>query len=306
MNVLRRFMCLALVPFSVALADGPDNATASPGNPLGDVLHPGRASAGLVWHLGFDAGLTYSMFSNGPISYTSANPFWSKSTALPLSQFPLESTVNEGNGLGFVAGLAADLSLSKMVGIVLKLNYHTRVGSFDNNTDNLLIHPDTRTNLTSVFNDKVDWTFSYIGIDLLARVQLLEDKLYLLVGPSFGSLLKSNAKLTQTIVRPDDIYYTEEVYQTSPTERMLRQAESEQEVSGFDESRVDLKAGLGWWIPLSENLFLTPEVTVAIPLTKLASSVDGKARFSSPFTASNPKWNMVTIFGTVGLRWRLQ
>lgn len=298
-------ICLLLAPALDAVSGGPD----------GDVLRPGRSS-GLVWNLGLDAGITYSSFSNGPISFRSPNPYWGGLTFAeqianwnplqPDIALPLESTIDGGSGLGFVLGATADLSLSRMFGLALKVNYHTRNGSFENEYDTQFLHPTTTTGQTMVLRDEVDWSFTYIGVDLLARIQLLEDSWYVLVGPSFGSLNSNNAKLTQTIVRPDDIYYTEQVYQNNPTERQLKSAGSEGEITGFESSRFDLKAGVGTWIPLGPAVFLTPEVTVAIPLTKIAKGVSGTARFNPPFTPNNPDWNALTIFATVGIRWRLK
>ena len=315
MNVLRHFTCLLFVPLALASAGGGDG-TSLPWTSPGDVLHPGSPSSGLVWHLGLDAGLTYSMFGHGPATYLSPNPYWSTSLAAPYTLYPFDTPVNDGKGLGFAIGAAVDLSFSRMFGIVGKVNYHTRVGAFDNTIDTKTIHPQTQTGLTTVFENKVDWTFSYIGIDLLARIQLIEQKLYVLVGPSFSNLLKNKATLAQTIVQPNDIYYTEEVFQTSPVERKLRSLSTEGEVAGFDKWRTDIKIGLGWWIPLKEDLFLTPEITVAIPVSKMVAGVSSTVTpatpivaapvaDSSPFLRSPSNWNMTTIFATVGLRWRL-
>jgi hypothetical protein len=58
----------------------------------------------------------------------------------------------------------------------------------------------------------------------------------------------------------------------------------------MQKNRVDIKGGFGTWIPISKTLFLTPELTLNYPLTKLQSSID---------------YNMFTIFFTVGLRWKM-
>lgn len=274
----------------------------------GDVLRPSRSKPStFVWYLGLDAGVTYSMFSNGKVSFFTQNPY--------NPQFPLLATIDEGNGLGFYLGGTADFVLSDFIGIQLKLHYSTRSGSFDESTDTRSIHVDTQTGLTTVFRDEVDWSFNHFGGDLLLRVQVIENSLYALIGPSFASLQSNKAKLKQTITQPSDIYYTEAPTNTTPNQ--LKTASSDVEVQNLKSSRLDLKAGIGTWINISEDLFLTPEFTVSFPLSKMIDNLPVTPDIGSltnrrigttllPIDIlTNKDFNMLTLQFTVGLRWKL-
>lgn len=276
----------------------------------GDVLRPHReTSSDYHWFIGLDGGITYSMFSNGPVSFFTTNPH--------NPRFPLNAHADEGNGVGFYLGLTLDFPLSDMFGLVFKGNYHTRVGSFDESIDLGEIHPMTMTDLTTVLNNKVDWEFAYLGLDALLRVNFGESGFYGLVGPSFGSLSSNTASLDQEILQPDDIYYTEDVNGVDDIVNFFRTASSEEEVAGFMETRIDLKAGLGYMAELSDGLFLVPEILIALPMTDFIDtdyelSEESAGLFDwyrdsdgTPLVESNPDFNMTTIFFTVGLRWRI-
>jgi hypothetical protein len=299
-----------------AHADGPGGRnpwTLSLRSDAGDVLRPKRASGEYSWFIGLDAGLTYSSFSNGPLAYYTPNPH--------NPRYVLPASVNEGSGLGLYFGATLDFPLSDIFGVVLKGNYHTRMGAFDQTTDMMEIHPQTETDLSTVINNKTDWTFNYIGIDLLGRINLGSSPVYLLLGPSFGFLQSNNAKLDQTLVQPDDIYYTEDVQGLDEVVNELRTASMEAEVSGFKSSRIDVKFGVGMWIELNPNLYLTPEITVAYPLGTFVESDNINLNHIPTQSAeiipvwsngeelelarSNKDFNMLTAFFTIGLRWRM-
>lgn len=320
-RILRCFL-FAAACFSLGASSAPASfagplhggRTEEPG-PGGDVLRPSRASAESGWALGLDAGLTYAMFQNGPVSFYSPNPF----PLMPrgLLGVSMQSTVDEGNGFGFYVGGTADYSVNHWFGIQAKLNYHQRKGVFDRNTDLGEVHPDTQTGLTTILRDEVDWTFNYLGIDLLARIQIADDTWYILIGPSFNSLLSNKAKLTQTIIQPDDIFYYEQP--TAPyVINNYQQAQTNSEVKGFESLHVDVKAGIGGWFPLSDNLYFTPELCLSYPISKLVKSdhvdnfaPDVAAEPSAIFWRLNPDigndkdFNMVTVTFTLGLRWKL-
>ncbi|MFZ1730632.1 MAG: outer membrane beta-barrel protein [Bacteroidota bacterium] len=316
-QLTRMLLCYGLLLGTLALTLPAIAASHDPGKTTtswmlrdgGDVLRPERGSGAYHWYLGLDAGLTYSMFQNGPLAFYTTNPH--------NSRYPRPGYVNEGNGLGFYLGATADFPVSDWMGIVLKANYHTRVGSFDETIDLGEIHPLTSTQLTTIINNQTDWTFSYLGFDLLLRFDLGKSGGYFLIGPSFGSLSSNSAKLDQTLVQPDDIYYTEDVNGLDDIVNFYRTASSTEEVAGFMSSRVDLKAGFGWRFDLNEKLQLVPELTLAYPLTSFvdqnftptlesAAILDwGNPATGVTYAATNPDFNMTTVFFTLGLRWRI-
>ena len=275
---------LAALP---ALADSP---------PGGDVLRPKREGPSeFRWYLGLDGGLTWSTFQKGPASILAPNPFFEHhpypSATQDISWVAFD--VNSGSGFGFSFAGVVDLGFTPYFGLVGKVNYHTRSGSFDQTaatTTDVLIDG-SWVPMTISYRDAHDWTLNFIGFDLLARIQLAPESWYILVGPSFGSLSKNSFEYQKTILSPSDVYFLEEsTLGGLGTPNQLTRMSGTWEVTNLEKTRVDLKGGFGVWIPLSSQMFLTPEVTIAYPLTKLHSDMD---------------YNMITIFATVGLRWQM-
>lgn len=328
-------LCAAHLPAVPRMEGGdpPRAFTAAPLPPGGDVLRPDRGGPGLGWYLGPDLGVTYAMFVNGPMSLYAANPYYVQNPALaavtPVS-IPFFMTVDDGQGFGWYAGLTADVPLSDMVGLQLKPSIFTRNGSFANDTETpvvLGLNPDGTYIFApenSVTHDELDWSFTHFGLDLLARFQLSKDSWYVLAGPSMNLLLSNEAEFRQEI-RSADVYYVESfVY--GPTGDIVpfmpnqyTQVSVTDEVEGCTSLLWALKAGIGTWIPLSDGLFLTPELTFAYPLTSMVekSYVDtwedrtasvGIAPNSPdtiPFTKSNDAFSVMTFTLTLGLRWHL-
>jgi hypothetical protein len=315
---LRTLVCLLSLPgmlaFTAPLQAAPHDpgstAVSGPMRDGGDVLLPDRG--GYHWYLGFDAGLTYSLFQNGPLAYYTSNPY--------NPRYVRAGHVDEGNGLGFYIGAAADFPVSDWMGILLKLNYHTRQGAFDETIDTDELHPETTTGLTTIIHNKTDWTFSYIGFDAMLRLDLGETGAYFMIGPSFGYLLSNKAKLDQDIVQPDDIYYYEDVNGEDLVVNQFRTSSSSEEVAGFKDLRVDLKAGFGWRIELNKKLQLVPELSFAYPLTAMVdkkftpSTTDPEPAAISDWTSffdgrpivqTDNDFNAMTFFFTLGLRWRI-
>jgi hypothetical protein len=303
----------------------------TPFTPGGDVLRPDRSTPGRGWFLGPDLGVTYSSFVNGPMSLYAVNPYYTQNPALlqtPAS-IPLLMTVNSGDGFGWYIGATADVPLSDGFGLQLKPSVFTRMGAFKHETSRpivLGVNPDGTfivdpTN-SSVTQDNLDWSFTNFGVDLLARIQLAKDSWYLLAGPSFNFLLSNEAKFDQTI-KSADVYYIESFTQQSDGSvvpfmpNQLTHASVTDEVDGCSSTLVNLKAGLGTWIPLSESLFLTPELTFAYPLTPLiqkdfvngtatSTSAAGIAPNTPPIIESSEDFRAMTFTLTLGLRWLIR
>lgn len=299
MQFLRFSLLVLLISSAVlpppALADGPGDGhpwTLSLRSDVGDVLRPKRASGDYSWFIGLDGGLTYSSFSGGPLTY-----FFMPGPYNP--RHPLIGAVNEGSGLGFYLGATVDLPLSDIFGIVIKGNYHTRTGSFDYLTSFDFFDVQTNSFVTANVNSKTDWTFNYIGADLLLRANLGELPLYLLAGPSFGFLQSNKAKLDQSVLSPDNVFYLEDDNGQDVVINNRRTAAMEGEVNGFEDTRIDLKLGAGYWLELNKDLFFTPEITVAIPMTDFVKPGEISA------DESGNEFNMLTAFFTIGLRWRM-
>ncbi|MBR9976763.1 MAG: outer membrane beta-barrel protein [Bacteroidetes bacterium] len=276
----------------------------------GDVLRPGKTGTSRYqWHLGIDAGLTNAMFFDGPLAYYVENPH--------NPRYVLPGHVDKGSGLGFYFGVTADFPVTNWVGIMLKGHYHTRVGVFDETIDLGEIHPATETMQTTLLRNQSEWSFNYFGLDILLRVDLGNTGGYVMFGPALASLSGNDVSLTQDIIRPDDIFYTEDVSGEDMVINEFRSASTNGEVAGFADTRVDLKAGLGWRFDLNSNLMLVPEIAIAIPFTSHVENVEvipqsDAAIFDwysdetmTPFVSTDDRFNMTTVFFTVGLRWRI-
>lgn len=254
--------------------------------PGGDVLRPEGGKS--PWFIGIDGGITYSSFSGGPVQLGPLkNPY--RPTVPTAQRWAL---VGSGNGLGFYIGGAVDFPLSKSVGLVGKLNYHTRSGKFSSTTREIspprLIPPVPADTID--YAQDTQWTFNYIGFDVLLRFQLIEKSFYLIGGPSFSSLSKNTVKLDEKIMTPFHYYVEDDPLLPNPLTRQLVTLSSETEIVNVKSSRFDFKIGAGTWIPISDKLFLTPEVMFALPITK----------FSDDF-----EYKMMTLFATIGLRWQM-
>lgn len=280
------FLCIAL-QISTAQVNYTTLFSELPG---GDVLRPEGGKS--PWFIGIDGGITYSSFNGGPlilIGFT--NPY----NTLPSAQRFI--TLDKGNGLGFLFGAAVDVPLSKNIGIIGKLSYNTRSGKFTANQQFplvTLLPPDTT--LITISQD-LSWQFRYISFDILLRVQLMDKSLYLLVGPSFNSLSSNSAKLDERIVSPN-AFYT----QTNGSLTSFTSLSAEQEIKGLKSMRIELKAGLGWWVQINEKLFLTPEVLIGFPISKIADNVYDLRTGTNTATTD---FNFWTLFATIGLRWQM-
>lgn len=255
--------------------------------PGGDVLRPGGPS--LPWYLGIDGGITYSSFYNGPVILAPLKNPYNSSPAAQRS-----AMADAGNGIGVYFGAAVDVSLSKSIGLMGKLAYNTRKGEFSSRSREAfsLLPPDT-TDLVQ----NTTWNFRYISLDVLLRFQLMEKSLYVLVGPSFNFLSGNTVKLEEQVLNPNAFYVEEDGTMT----HQLKTLSSETDISNVEKTRVELKAGLGWWIRLDKKLFLTPEVLFGFPLTHLLSSV----RDPNTGLSSTPTFNHWTLYATIGFRWQM-
>ncbi len=256
----------------------------------GDVLRP--AGPRTPWYLGLDAGITYSSFSGGPILLSNLkNPY--RPTVKGAQR---QAYADKGNGLGFYIGATIDYPLSHTVGLIGKINYHTRSGKFSSATKEVisLLPPDSIE-----YHQDFTWSLNYIAIDILLRVQLLEKSLYLLAGPSFAFLQKNTVALNEKIIGTNKFYIEDDPTLPDPLARRLTTLSSETEITNLNKTRIEFKAGLGTWIPVSTKLFLTPEVMVTFPISRLIKNDE---------TFGGIKvydFNMWTIFVTVGLRWEM-
>ena len=290
MNILRQLACLLFVPLALASAGGGERAV-SPDAPPGDVLHPGRAS-GLVWHLGFDAGLNYALYSGTQV-ITFMNP---------IRKLDHWSAYDKGNGLGFIVDGVVDLSFSERVGLVAKLGYIQRTDKFSGRSeDPIFTFVPPNSFAAATLDGTLDLKMEFFNFDLLLRYQLVPKSWYVLFGLSVSNLNASHdGTLTQTIVSPTDINYLDEFGNLSGQTSFTL---PDVTVSGYKKTRVALKGGVGTWIPISESLFFTPELCLDYALNPFlkANGIVANGLTLVP----NSDVRFLTISLTAGLRFAL-
>ncbi len=275
-------------------------ATGTPGgDPVGpgDVLHPGKPSQIKVY-LGFEGGLTYSMFS-GTFVFITPNPYQPQRGTFLWAPF------DGGSGLGFMIGGNIDIAFTDQIGVMAKIYYNTRRGVFTRNFDfpNFYVDPNTGYPASANTDNELDWTLEYTSIDLLLRYQVTPEALYLFGGLAYSRMSTNKAEFTQTIVRPVDIEYLDDA--DFPTgERQARTSGTlEPFRSGEDllsETRIVLKLGAGWWIKVGDKMFLTPEISAGIPINTFF-----KTKGNDLLQIPASEMNYITLFATLGLKFEL-
>lgn len=150
---------------------------------------------------------------------------------------------------GFLFNGLVDIAFNETMGLQGKIGYRQHKGSGTGVTPENSLDP-------ALMND-VDFTWDFFGIDALFRYQFAEDGIYGLGGFGFSNLLSNFVQGTQEF---DDGSGT------------VLNFEGEQQ-DFYNTSRLDFKLGVGTWIPLgSSGVVLTPELIIAVPLTKLHSN----------------------------------
>jgi hypothetical protein len=119
----------------------------------------------------------------------------------------------------------------------------------------------------------------YLSFDILGKIDLSE-KYYIFAGGSFGIPLIH--KYTQTV----KIASAEISYENGLTEKTM----SELDILKFN-NKISFKGGLGFNIPIiPDKLFLSPEISIEIPLTK---------------TVSGTNWETKSILGSLIIKYEL-
>ncbi len=294
MKCLLSVFLVFFVCAGVLRASAPDETSAPPG---GDVLKPGQKGARSTtrdeyprWYAGFDAGLTYSA------TMKTLPAFYTYTVDNTMTHHAL-SNMENGTGLGFDLGAALEVHLTPVFGLVGKVHYNTRrmeMSPQDHYTfaEVPMTFPPIWQSITPTADYNVVLDFTSTNIDLLARFQIPSSPVYFLIGPSIGFLGDKKVKYT-------DIIITGKQY--PDLEGTL--------LNAVNETRYDLKGGIGGWFPLSRSVFFTPELTVSYPLNSLLKN--GEMRDANGILLNIPEvkpfedFNFLTVFLTAGIRFGL-
>jgi outer membrane protein OmpA-like peptidoglycan-associated protein len=216
-------------------------------------------------YFGFEAGLNYAWlggaqnwFVNGGVN----SPTLVAAITMPFA--------DAGHGFGYILGLVGDYALSEHAAFEAKLRYLNASSSADDSRTFAAkdFSGSNQTLLAKVSSHyKASW--SYAGLDLLLRYQLSPQSVYVLGGFGVSSLLSNTFEGSQSIDSPNNIFYIDQ--QTgSPSNFRSVSFPSQSLSSTYAGSRLDLKLGLGTFIPIGTGgTMLTPEVLFSIPFSDL-------------------------------------
>jgi outer membrane protein OmpA-like peptidoglycan-associated protein len=159
-----------------------------------------------------------------------------------------------GSGEGFQFGGVVDFSLSDFIGLQGKLRYfNTVTQSSESGTilttgqDGL---PHTFETVSSYLN-----THTYLGADAFMRYQIVPQQYYLLGGAGVAWPISESYSASRTAAGVGNTYVPAFESNKSPSD------------SYFNSFRVDLKVGVGTFFPITDDMVVTPELMLSIPVT---------------------------------------
>jgi hypothetical protein len=159
-----------------------------------------------------------------------------------------------GTGFGFVIGGRAVMSFTPMIGLVSGLTfYDNRSGSYSQSGPSQAYNNATQTTDASV-------SLAYLMFENLFLLKLPNTGLFFVAGPVVGFNVEGSGERT-----------TKHVSNADPTQSVT---DPKVKASIKDLlARFELKLGSGYDIPVSKNIFITPQVTFGFGITKVISDV---------------------------------
>jgi len=226
-------------------------------------------------YIGFELGLTGSALTGSKnFFYPYYYPYVTDPTVSYTAGLNFE---NLGSGLGLHIGGVVDLSLSDLIGLVGKVNFHTNNTSKTEAVSYWCKDPSGFDSALTTLTSDYSATLSYVTADLLFRIQFAPESFYGLVGLGSSILVGNSFKgSTDVAAGTNDcqfLYYDPTLGGfSSQTGQRHIDISSLSESDYYNTNREDIKLGIGTIIPLSDGLILTPELVASIPLTPLFTS----------------------------------
>ncbi len=177
----------------------------------------------------------------------------------------------QGSGLGVKTGLAVDMRIAGTFALRLGLFYRTHsIG----NTERRISEPTSRLSGSPLPEIERTYTstWQFAGAEIMGRIPLFTEYLYGLAGVSLSYMISDKFASDERIT--DDTYTGSYLSLPSGTPSGVRSYSVADQTSNNFYNLVQLggKFGLGYFIPLSESIVLTPEITTTIPFGKLTSN----------------------------------
>ncbi len=174
----------------------------------------------------------------------------------------------DGTGKGFIAGVELGYTLSRVVAVAVKVLYQDLRGDYSNTVTLPTLVVGEPERVPVAFQRDLKLGLSYLSINPMLQLHPLWG-FYVQAGPAFGIRTKSSYSYT---MRPIDPAYTYLADGSSVAEIL----EDSGELDGAKSTRLDVRVGAGYNLPLSKYVFLAPEVTYNLPVSTIAADDDWK------------------------------
>jgi hypothetical protein len=158
------------------------------------------------------------------------------------------SDIESGSGVGIVFSGHANMSFSKSIGLIAGIAfYDNRTGSYT----------ETGTDQTyGKFSTEINASLAYFQLESLFKYEL-PSGLYFVVGPVLGFNVESEAQYK---------IHLQQFNQTVDGKSTIKETQV----------RFELKTGAGYLIPISKDIFITPQVTFGYGLTNVVKDFKWK------------------------------
>jgi len=246
--------------------------------------------------IGIEVGATYTTFQNATPSFFP--------TEYPYS--PIADTIHAWfpsgykAGIGLHLGVAADFAISRYWGILAKVNYNERRGSW-NATTSISGIDSTGNPINVPLTNDMTLILRYLSVEVMARYSFKSlDWFYLGAGLSADWMTSNNYTITQTLGGPSNISFVDEGTGSGTGIRKYSLTNSFGSV--LNRWLGEVKVLAGFPIMIGHRWSLNPEVTIGIPFTQLMSSGMHTA-YQKEGLSSTP--NPLTFAGILALRYEL-
>ncbi len=187
-----------------------------------------------------------------------------------------ECSFSDGSGAGVLLGLQLEHAVAPAVHVTAKLLYDNKSADYTALTPQRL--SDVKVVETGEYvQEYVNYersssvVLSYLMLHLAAQVYPFGG-FYVFAGPAVGIPLDATYNVREKIMDPGYVYP-----RTDLTEEDIEPVTNLDRVTTLESPRLDLRAGIGYDLPIGRSVLLSPEVSYGLPLTDIASFSGWKA-----------------------------
>ncbi|MCB0712059.1 MAG: hypothetical protein KDD67_06990 [Ignavibacteriae bacterium] len=193
-------------------------------------------------------------------------------------------TFEKGSGLGFTAGIKSFITLGEKSYLSPRVAYTRHNGSFESFTEEFPFFGADDTVENMRFRDELSAPIPTFAADLFYCYRIDSNLgLYIVGGPAIEYISSAEFSKTETIVGPDGLVYLNGGDSITGGSNVVRSVDIDY-IDNVSRLVFGARAGLSLLYPLSETIYLNPEVTVSLPVTVIADN-----------------WRMLEVQGTFGV-----